>query len=78
MSKTMEYSANDHAIALLARGLGKVEDADRYTKDRETGGICSMRTIYIVSPRSQPRPELILDRWYEGLAAAPKTRWLLV
>lgn len=30
MSKTMEYSANDHAISLIAQGLGKSEDADRY------------------------------------------------
>lgn len=30
MSKTMEYSANDHAISLIARGLGLVADAERY------------------------------------------------
>lgn len=30
MSKTMEYSANDHAISLVARGLGHIHDAERY------------------------------------------------
>lgn len=32
MSKTMEYSANDHAISIVAHGLGHVEDAGRYLR----------------------------------------------
>jgi putative alpha-1,2-mannosidase len=28
----MEYSANDHAISLVARGLGHIHDAERYLK----------------------------------------------
>ena len=30
VSRTLEYSYNDFAIAQMARGLGKMDDAERY------------------------------------------------